>query len=251
VENQGDAWQYTLDYLARYYEAAVAKTTELEDHKDLLLPRKHILESLEDEVPDLGKELMGLYLEQAALLGRRTGEFHLALASDPSDPDFAPEPFTDFHRQSQYHAMRGLASQSFLLLRNRLPALSEDKREDAARILDMEKEILGRFQRVRRERLTGMKIRIHGDYHLGQVLYTGKDFVLIDFEGEPARSLSERKGKTSALRDLSGMLRSFHYASWASAFNIGKAQSPPASKKWNPGENCGTGGQAPLFSKAT
>jgi maltose alpha-D-glucosyltransferase / alpha-amylase len=234
VENQGDAWQYTLDYLSRYYEGGVAKTAELENTKELLIPRKHILDSLDDETPALGEELLGLYLEQAELLGRRTGEFHLALASDPARPAFAPEPFTDFYRQSQYHAMRGLASQVFLFLRNRLSELPEEKTEDAKHILELEKEIVSRLQRVRKGRLTGMRIRIHGDYHLGQVLYTGKDFVLIDFEGEPARSLSERRSKTSVLRDLSGMLRSFHYASWASAFDLAESAVPTSLEEMEP-----------------
>src|SRR5206468_11388562 len=85
-------------------------------------------------------------------------------------------------------------------------------------IADLEPQILERLGRMLATRLEAQRIRIHGDYHLGQVLYTGKDFVIIDFEGEPARPLSERRIKRSPLRDVAGMLRSFHYAAYTGLF---------------------------------
>jgi len=93
--------------------------------------------------------------------------------------------------------------------------LSEEAKAQASEILSAERKILNRLEKIAQKRISAMKIRIHGDYHLGQVLFTGKDFTIIDFEGEPARSLSERKLKRSPFRDIAGMIRSFHYAAFA------------------------------------
>jgi len=97
-------------------------------------------------------------------------------------------------------------------LRSALPSLPTEVRQDAETVVARGEAILARFQAITRRRIAAMRIRCHGDYHLGQVLHTGNDFVIIDFEGEPARSLGERRIKHSPLRDVAGMLRSFHYA---------------------------------------
>jgi maltose alpha-D-glucosyltransferase/alpha-amylase len=152
---------------------------------------------------------MGAYLESARLLGRRSAELHLALASDPDDPAFAPEPFSSLYQRSMYQSMRNLTSQVFRLARGATSAVPQ-----MVQILDLEAVILARFQRLLDQRIDAKRIRVHGDYHLGQALYTGKDFVIIDFEGEPARPLGERRIKRPPLRDVAGMIRSFHYAAY-------------------------------------
>jgi maltose alpha-D-glucosyltransferase/alpha-amylase len=110
--------------------------------------------------------------------------------------------------------MRALLRRVLQDLKNHVRQLPEPLQEDASLILGSEQKILNRLQEIVARKSSTMKIRIHGDYHLGQVLFTGKDFVIIDFEGEPARSLSERRIKRSPLRDIAGMIRSFHYAAY-------------------------------------
>ncbi len=210
VPNQGDAWCYTLDSLVRYFEGALARQTTRGESREL--PDSHLLDLTEAEIPPLAQETIGSYLESARLLGQRTGELHLALASDPKDPDFSAEPLTAFNRRSLYQSMRSLTDQALSLLSNRLKTLPEDFRADAEKVLALEKDIFRRFQLLADRKISAMRIRCHGDFHLGQVLYTGKDFVIIDFEGEPARPIGQRRLKGSPMRDVAGMLRSFHYA---------------------------------------
>jgi maltose alpha-D-glucosyltransferase/alpha-amylase len=209
VANEGDAWQYTLDTLSRYFEQAVAQPC---DPGEVPVPPGETLALLDQQIPQRAAEMIGTYLESARLLGMRTAELHLALASVPEDPDFAPEPFSALYQRSIYQSMRGTAAQALDLLRKRWKDFGEEVREKARRVLELEPEVQRRFRAISEQKITAMRMRFHGDYHLGQVLYTGKDFVIIDFEGEPARPLSERRIKRSPLRDVAGMLRSFHYA---------------------------------------
>src|SRR5262249_49160357 len=144
----------------------------------------------------------GIYPEKAKLLAQRTGELHLALASVEDDPLFAPEPFNAMAQRSVYQSMRALLKRNFESLKKNLKYLPDTLRDEEKEILSTEKEILAREKRLLDRKTNAAKIRIHGDYHLGQVLSTGKDFVILDFEGEPARPMSERKLKRSALRDV-------------------------------------------------
>ncbi len=111
-----------------------------------------------------------------------------------------------------------MSNQVFQLLRRGLKTLPEGVKKEAEQLLEHEADVLQHFRAILDRKISAMRIRCHGDYHLGQVLYTGKDFVIIDFEGEPAHPLSERRLKRSPLRDLAGMLRSFHYAAYAGLF---------------------------------
>jgi maltose alpha-D-glucosyltransferase/alpha-amylase len=208
VVNQGDAWTYTLDALAHYFEKAVTDRSAVERIPE---PPGWFLDPEEDQIPSSVYEVVGTYVEAARLLGRRTGELHVFLASERDDPAFIPESFSTLYQRALYQSMRSLAGRVFNLLQKKVKDLPEPIIPEAREILALEKGILERFKAVTKRKITGQRIRCHGDYHLGQVLFTGKDFVIIDFEGEPARPISERRIKRSPLRDVAGMLRSFHY----------------------------------------
>jgi maltose alpha-D-glucosyltransferase/alpha-amylase len=139
----------------------------------------------------------------------------LALAHANERAEFAPEPFSRLYQRGLYQSMRSQARATFELLRSRLGRLPDEGREVPERALAAEGEILSRYGRLLGDRIDAQRIRCHGDYHLGQVLFTGKDFIIIDFEGEPERPVSERRIKASPLRDVAGMLRSYHYAAHA------------------------------------
>jgi maltose alpha-D-glucosyltransferase/alpha-amylase len=211
VPNQGDAWRFTLAHLQAFYETLANNS----DRKTLPVSGAEGRPPHQETLPDVAQQLLNSYLPAVVLLGRRTGELHLALASEQHDRAFAPEPFTrDFQQQLRCSFVEQ-TGRVFRLLRARAPSLAQELRTRADELALREAEIEDYFETGLRKPIAAMRIRIHGDYHLGQVLYTGSDFVIVDFEGEPARPLEERRMKRSPLQDVAGMLRSFHYAALA------------------------------------
>jgi len=163
------------------------------------------------DVPPLAEQMLGAGLEAARQLGRLTGEMHLALASVPDDPAFAPEPFTALYQRSLYQSLRSQIRQAFVLLRRRLDGLPEDVRAAARALERREDGLVQRARAVYERRITAQCTRGHGDFNLREVLYDGRDFTVIDFEGQPARPLIDRRRKYSPVRDVAVMVRSFQY----------------------------------------
>ncbi|WP_449419331.1 maltose alpha-D-glucosyltransferase [Phormidium nigroviride] len=247
-----DAWSYTLDSLSHYFEEVMVvgakhSNDNSSGYGDSYLPTalplpvqqpsNSLVSNLSVEMPELAHELIGAYLTSAELLGQRTAELHLTLASDLENPSFAAENFTSFYQRSIYQQMRNLTGRTLLLLRKGLLKLSPDGQKMAQVILSHPEQLIGKFRSILNLKITAQRIRCHGDYHLGQVLYTGKDFIIIDFEGEPARPLSERRMKRSPLRDVAGMVQSFNYAATLSLRKeiengIIRAETLPTMNQW-------------------
>jgi maltose alpha-D-glucosyltransferase/alpha-amylase len=205
VAHETDGWQVTLDELGRYSERILTGSAGPP------LPGEGIIELAAREIPADVRQAVGPFLTTAELLGQRTAEMHITLASDPVDPRFAPEPFSALYQRSLVQSVRNLGRSVLQRLRRRLRTLPEAVQADAQRVASLEAEILKRSRAAFETRLRSKRIRYHGNYHLGRVLYTGRDFVTLFFEGEPGRSLAERRIKRSPLRDVASMLRSFHY----------------------------------------
>jgi maltose alpha-D-glucosyltransferase/alpha-amylase len=209
VPHEADAWHYTLDALHRFFEHTV---TQAPLELPPMAASQPFLELVAQSMPPLASEMIGPYLETARLMGQRTAEMHLALASIVDDAAFAPEPFTLLYQRSTYQTARSWVLRVFSLLREHVQDLPEEARGDAQILLGCEADLITHLRAIMSRRITAQRIRSHGDLHLDNLLWTGKDFIFIDFEGEVLRPLSNRRHKRSPLGDAASMLYSLHFA---------------------------------------
>ena len=214
VRNEGNAYSLTLSSLSRFFE-----WTQLPARDERLFhERRHSLELAALSTPEDLNEVMGDYLGRVSTLGVRTAGMHSLFANEVISPAFAPEPFSDHYRRALYHGLLSLTDRCFEALRVRVAELPGEQRDDAEQALSRHQDVRRFFEQIDRTPVEALRTRVHGDYHLGKILDTGKDFTIIDFEGDVAQHLSERRIKRSPLRDVAQMLNSFRYASYAALY---------------------------------
>ncbi len=214
VRSQADGWRHALGELGRFFDLVEGQGTMADE----LLPSAHLLALAAEPMPSLIIDLSGAYIDSAQTLGRRTAELHLALASDSGTAAFAPEPFTRDHMGRIVTDALAQARRAIALIEERLEVLPADIAPNAHELIARSEHVIAWFQAKRDLDITTARTRVHGDYHLGQVLWAEGDFYLLDFEGEPMRPLEQRRDKESPLKDVAGMLRSFSYAAYAALF---------------------------------
>ncbi|ARP86437.1 maltose alpha-D-glucosyltransferase [Bordetella genomosp. 9] len=203
ISNQGDAWGWTLEYLKRTLEAA-ALTAE--------------------SAADYDEDLKG-YTAFAAAIGRRLAELHATLAQPCDDPAFTPHEATAADARKRAADVIAMFDSALKQLKENSSRLDASSNEKAQRLMEQRETVVDTIKSLAEHEAGTLHIRIHGDFHLGQVLVAQSDAYIIDFEGEPKRSLAERRAKSSAARDIAGLLRSFDYAAATVANGFGDAEN--------------------------
>ncbi len=213
-ENQGEAWDFMKDSVDRYFENVLTNSKHLEREKT----EGKLTEAIDyEDIPENMRELLGVILPQRVHhLGEFTADLHKALSQDTYDNDFDKEESSLHYQRSLFSGLQTLTRTSLQNLKSSMSSLSEEIQEEAREVIKMREEILSCFREIYDHKIPMMKIRTHGDYHLKQILWTGKDYIMNSFEGDPSRSFSERRIRRSAMRDLAALIRSFHYVTYSS-----------------------------------
>jgi maltose alpha-D-glucosyltransferase/alpha-amylase len=217
VENEGDAWQHTLDQLSVFFEHVATMPPLEEQYPDPLRC------SLGDEIappPEPVADLLSGSLDQVRMLGERLAELHLTLSSAVESPEFAPEPISMQYQRSIYQSLRNSLFDMTHLLESDKHRIPVELADCVSKVLGLQSVALAEFRTFSEQRIHATRIRCHGDVKLDQILSTGKDVVFIDFEGRPHQSIGERRLKRSPFRDVVGVVRSFDYAAYATLFGL-------------------------------
>jgi len=215
-KNEGDGWTWTVEELERFYENCAPLVFPV---SDIPKERADLFDLSEQSISPLARDHIGIYLDSAAALGRRTAQMHMALASTPDDPAFSPEPTTAEYLHALARAFRERAAEAFDALKENVSRMPDDAIEPAGLVLGRRRRVLEHFKDLDAKRIQSLRTRIHGNYHLGNVLRVKTDYLIIDFEGESTLSLTQRRAKHSPLKDVASMLRSFSYAVYATLMN--------------------------------
>ncbi len=213
IENQGEVWTHVKDSLDRYFERVLTaqkdlEIKKLEDH--ISLPLAY------EDFPKPVQEITGIILpERIFQLGEFTAELHDALSQYSADKNFDKEESSLHYQRSLFSGLQTLTRTSLENLKKVLKELPEETAKEAQEVIDLKKDILDCFKDIFDHKIPVMKIRTHGDYHLRQILWTGREYIMNSFEGDPSKSFSERRIRRSAMRDLAAMIRSLHYAAYS------------------------------------
>jgi maltose alpha-D-glucosyltransferase/alpha-amylase len=227
IPHEGDAWDEAMQEVEAFTSRVGRRAAPASAAEGI--STSMLLDLASEQQEDSARELLGGYLDRVRLLGKRTAELHLALSSDPADPNFRPTPFNSYYQRSLYQAMRSLAGQTMYLMRRELDTMEDALAQHAQTIADLEDLIVQRFGRLLKKRIVATRTRYHGDYRLSQVLRDGDDYMFVDFEGEPDRLMAERQLRHSPLRDVASMIRSLHNAAHAPL--MGSDHTPRASER--------------------
>lgn len=229
IDNQGDAWANALNFIDRYLEMCGLEQRQAAENGEISVAP----EGPEADIPEQIRLTLDYHLAEIRLLGQRTAEMHCALSGDADEPAFAPEATSPADLDAWSEAFIASARRALALLKTRLATLTEEVADQAVTLLSRRAALLSSLAAVRDLSDGGRRIRIHGDYHLGQVLVRHNDFFILDFEGEPSRTIAERRAKWSPLKDVAGMLRSFSYAASAALLQFA-AREPESTEDMRP-----------------
>ena len=209
IENHGDGYGYFQERIHNYIERLLAEGGNVELWEQRIGTPTDPVSF--DKLPEELQELLGGHAsEMARLIGIRTGELHLALASGADVKDYRPEPFTLHYQRSLFSTLQSLVRETYQNLSRHKSRLPADLQSNTERVTAYKPKLLAIFKRIYAKKLDALKIRIHGNLHLGQILLTGKDLAISDYSGDPTVSYSERRLKRSPLVDLASMVLSFH-----------------------------------------
>ncbi|MDP4174902.1 MAG: maltose alpha-D-glucosyltransferase [Bacteroidota bacterium] len=225
ISYQTNGWNYFIDAVKHHFDNVITQKKYNPGEISTVPSLFYNWEQSSNDNSLMNEVVEVIFSDMVQLLGRRTAELHLALNTITDDSAFSPEPFSMLYQRSLYQAFRSTVRSTFQLLQNSLNSIPNDLVSEATELLSLEQPLMNFLKKLLREKIVTKKIRIHGNYHLEQVQFTGKDFVITNFEGIASSSITERKLKRSPLRDIASMIWSFHYASYTALYQY-KASSP-------------------------